>query len=1049
MKTVIKLLGVIAFTLGLFLIVVSFAFYYLVRTGEFQRFVLDEMEAKTELKIQLGEANLEVGRILGIGFRDFALSEPNAAQPEITAQRVTARVALRPLFQRKLVLYGVRLYKPTARVVRDKEGRIPLLDKLLSLPFLKQEATQFGVDLQAIGIQDGEVDFEDQQAKGGHRTLRYRNIDLDLERIRGHKLTDFIRELIKLKQPQPKGMALDFDLRSVVGTGNETTTARAKGRMVFPQETLELRNAWWNVQLQFDNLSPGLVQQYAGGPWPVKSVTGIFAPRFHLEGSLVNQIRLRGVLSFKQFGIDAPDLFAAPLSPGDGQAEFDVDWKPQRLAISRFDFRSKELRFTMQGETGLSAGADSRLQLNLTAPWLPLVMLRKYLPVKTLGSPPLERFAADLKAGELQLKRVGISGTLGEMRNAAVSAAKGLFWFEGELRGVRAEFDANGYPPLDGVQGLVRLDKGVFTFQDLKGRYGQSRFANVEGSYALVPAAPGTLDIRGTGDLDLAELGEQMKTGLFPAQVAKLSSSLSELGGRAQIRLSLQRSGETTPRFEGKVTLDKARLRFEDIALTEMTGDLSLSPVEIRTEKLRALLSNSPVEIQLALINYASDDSNFDLRVDSTGVKAGIVAHLLLGTGSPEDPGTVRGSVRYQGSFGNKGTRKFTGNLDLVDVKLDHKPLLQPLRELSGRVNIDETGIDFQGLKGLLVGSRFEFDGRWRYKQNPQLLFSFAAPTLDVAYLISQIDPESTEWYATLTAQGKVGLIKGRLKGFEFTGLKTDLTLDHRVWQLKDVTMDSAGGVVEGTATVADNPDIVSFSLTPKIQSVPLQGVLNWFEAGQAEMTGKVNITGKLESKGNDSAERKQNLNGAFSLRIEDGTIHRLRVLVQILNLLDLSRWFTLRIPDLGKNGIRFRTISGDFHVNQGVFSTENLIVDSDDLRMTGGGKIDLANDQIDFVLAVRPFAGIDTVINYIPLIGRGIAAIKNSFLVASFNIKGPVDEPTITPAPLSTLSEWFLGVLGIPKNAIGWGGGDEKKDEPINGRPKESTKEPAPPETK
>jgi uncharacterized protein YhdP len=307
-------------------------------------------------------------------------------------------------------------------------------------------------------------------------------------------------------------------------------------------------------------------------------------------------------------------------------------------------------------------------------------------------------------------------------------------------------------------------------------------------------------------------------------------------------------------------------------------------------------------------------------------------------------------------------------------------------------VKIDETGIDFEGLKGLLVGSAFGFAGRWRYSQKPQLVFDFAAPALDVEHLLSQIDPESTEWYTTLTAQGKVSLVRGRFRGFEFTDLKSDLALDRRIWRLENAVMRSGGGSVQGVATVADQPDSAAISLAPKIHGIPVQGMLNWFEAGQAEMTGAVNVTGKLESIGQNGLERKQNLNGALSLRIEDGTIHRLRLVVQILNLLDLSRWFTLKLPDLGKDGIRFRSISGDFKVHQGVFSTQNLIVDSDDLRMTGSGKIDVGKDQIDFVLAVRPFAGIDTVIGYIPLIGRGFAAIKNSFLVASFNVRGPLD---------------------------------------------------------
>src|SRR4029450_2187657 len=94
-------------------------------------------------------------------------------------------------------LSQLRLDKQVARRMRDKEGRIPLLDKLLNLPFLKQEATQFGLDLHAIRIQDGEVDFEDQQAEGDNRTTRFRDVDLELERIRGQHIRDFVGEVNK------------------------------------------------------------------------------------------------------------------------------------------------------------------------------------------------------------------------------------------------------------------------------------------------------------------------------------------------------------------------------------------------------------------------------------------------------------------------------------------------------------------------------------------------------------------------------------------------------------------------------------------------------------------------------------------------------------------------------------------------------------------------------------------------------------------------------------------------------------------------------------
>ena len=118
-----------------------------------------------------------------------------------------------------------------------------------------------------------------------------------------------------------------------------------------------------------------------------------------------------------------------------------------------------------------------------------------------------------------------------------------------------------------------------------------------------------------------------------------------------------------------------------------------------------------------------------------------------------------------------------------------------------------------------------------------------------------------------------------------------------------------------------------------------MQSFLRWFDITTTEMTGSVNLTGSLQTTGNDDAERKRNLNGAFNLKIEEGIIHRMRILVQILNLLDLSRWFTLQLPDLTKDGIRFRSVAGDFKVNKGVYFTQNLVVDSDDLRMTGTGR--------------------------------------------------------------------------------------------------------------
>src|ERR671918_3244826 len=111
MKIFIKLCLFLAATSILLVIIGSLAFYHLIRVGEFRRFLISQLEQQTQLRVQLGEGDLELGWIAGIGFRDLKLSEPAAAEPLLTAERITARVALLPLLQRKLIFYDVRLLK--------------------------------------------------------------------------------------------------------------------------------------------------------------------------------------------------------------------------------------------------------------------------------------------------------------------------------------------------------------------------------------------------------------------------------------------------------------------------------------------------------------------------------------------------------------------------------------------------------------------------------------------------------------------------------------------------------------------------------------------------------------------------------------------------------------------------------------------------------------------------------------------------------------------------------------------------------------------------
>jgi uncharacterized protein involved in outer membrane biogenesis len=1025
-----KLLRVAAFLTAavvLFFVVVALAFYHLVRTGEFRRYLIAEIEQKTELKLQLGEADLELGGILGISFRDVAIAESDVAAPALSAERVTARVAFWPLLNRRLVFFQVHLKNPHARLVRDRSGKIPLLERLLNLPFLKQDTSQFAFDLRTVAIADGEVEFTDHYSESAPVTTRLHRVALVLERVRGQALREFVAHWVAPKE-QPPGAALKFDLGAGVEWNGQQANFRAQGKLVFPEKTFDLARAWHNLDARIEKMPATMVGTYGVKLQDVKFLEGALGAQLHIEGNRDQRLNIRGKVDFQRLSLDAPEWFAAPVQAGDGQIQLDIRWQPGQWDVSRLDYRSKELALGVKGQLSRVADGDTRLRLDLTGQPLAMTALKKYFPARWLAASKIAQLVSAATEGQLQIHKAGVNASAAAIRGMLDSGSIEGLSFDAEVRNAGGDIPG-GYPPVRAVNGRIALERGRFAFSNWRGVWGRTRFTDVDGRYDYAPATAGAWQMRARGEADLGELREQAQRGLLPAEMAKPLLSVQALGGRVKFDANLNRSGDGAPVAEANLELDGARLQWDKFSFTDIDGDVAVTRAQIKTDKARARISGSPVTLRLELTNYMADDGLFDLTVDSTGVRAGIVSTLLLERGSLQDPGIVRGAVRYRGSFHGQRDNKLTGNLELINVQLALQPLLQPLRRLHGKIAIDENGIDFQNMQGLLVGVPASASGRWYYTRKPQLVFDFAAGNLDINYLISQIDPEATDFYADLQAEGRVVLGRSRIKSFELTDVKSNLILDRRYWQFPNFTARADGGAVSVPLKIMHKPDAIGINAEARVQNVPLATFMRWFDMATSEITGTVDVAGKIDTFGRDDGERKRNLSGAFNLKIANGTIHRMRILVQLLNILDLSRWFSLQLPDLGKQGIRFRTITGDFKINQGVYSTENLLVDSDDLRMTGAGKIDPPNGEIDFLVAVRPFAGIDTAITRIPLLGRGIAAIKNSFLVASFNISGQIDDPTITPAPLGTLSEMVWGVLRIPKSLIPFFGDEIKTD--------------------
>jgi uncharacterized protein involved in outer membrane biogenesis len=1021
MKKLLKVAGFFAVALVVLVVALLLAFYHLIQVGEFRRFLVSELEKRTRLKASVGSAEVRLGKVTGISFGDFALLEPDTGRPVMTSERVLVRVALLPLLERRLDFYEIRLQQPTLKLGGDERGEVRLLELFLPTLSPDQEQGPFSLDLRQLKVEKGELVFFDRREGQALAPIRFRDIDLSLRRLSGQGLLGSPGE----KAPQGGqskrvGPGVDFALKAIVERNGSGARLESQGKVVSPDGELRLERLWLDAETQIESMPVGLFADYYGSALPAAAMRGKIGGRVRWRGILGEQVQVKGAVELSELEIDAPQFFAAQIAPGGARVELEVEWQPEEVRLARVDWRSDEVSFALRGTLNWRDKNDPELKLQFSTPFLPFVKARKYLPLRVFGSPTLEQWAGAVEQGEISFVRIGIDGHLSEIRKRSEA---GVIGFEAELQDLGGRLVGEGHLPWRGVSGRVIVEDGVLYYRGIKGVFGNSRISELNGVHRGIMGEAGRVEVRARGEVDLAELGALPGSKLVAPSMAQAHAQLKELSGRGKFDISLRKAAMTPYQAEGRLAVESAALRVADFSFSQVRGEIGFSPKEIRLEKVSGLMAGAPVRAS-GILNLTGR-SPFDLTFDSPGVKAGVVAKMLLGLGSPEDPGTVRGTIRYQGALASAEDKRVSGTLELVGAQF---PLFrQPLRDLSGKLRFDSGGIDFQGLKGRLAGSAFEFRGQWRYAEKPQLVFALNAPEMDLGPLFTQMGDTSGDWYDRLQAKGRVDIKKGKYENFEFADLQTDLVLDRRTWRLSNFSARSQGGAIESSGSFTDGPENLTFAIESKVHGVPVKGFLSWFEMKTTEVTGNVHITGRLDSSGKTGAERKRNLNGAFHLELEDGVLRRLSILVRILNLIDLSRWFTLQLPDISQQGIRFRRITGDFNVSRGVYSTQNLLVDSDDLRLSGAGKIDGVEGDVDLVVAVRPFPRVTSAVSSIPLIGRGLAAIKNSFLVASFRVSGSADNPIVVPAPLSTLSEFFFGALDIPKSLMGLPGEERK----------------------
>ena len=149
-------------------------------------------------------------------------------------------------------------------------------------------------------------------------------------------------------------------------------------------------------------------------------------------------------------------------------------------------------------------------------------------------------------------------------------------------------------------------------------------------------------------------------------------------------------------------------------------------------------------------------------------------------------------------------------------------------------------------------------------------------------------------------------------------------------------------------------------------------------------ITGEARVTGTIRGHGKNPHGLYPTLDGKMEVLLENGRIFKSqeRAVWKIISILNLPAVLQGKV-DLEKDGLPYNKISATVLARNGLFETENLIIDSPIVKITAAGNYDLPTDQIDMVWAVSPFGSYAQFLKTIPLFGRLFAGDRKGFATA------------------------------------------------------------------
>ena len=369
------------------------------------------------------------------------------------------------------------------------------------------------------------------------------------------------------------------------------------------------------------------------------------------------------------------------------------------------------------------------------------------------------------------------------------------------------------------------------------------------------------------------------------------------------------------------------------------------------------------------------------------------------------------------------------GWVALTEGVMEVKGLEAPMTNIFLRLKIDSNEAALQRVEFRMMDS----DGRLRgavkdWKGQPEINITFESSKFDIDLLIpkegrSPLRDILERLAAKGSLEGTMTIDRPRYKDVPLKNLSALMRIHDNLVIVDRIRGESDGGPLAGRVLVhlpPNKPAAVRGSF--HIKDLPFEQVHQSIGHEERLVTGSLSLRGKIQGHGRNAQGVLPTLHGKIDVMIKDGHVRQGTVLPKILKILNLPTVLQDEV-DFDQDGFPFDKTTGTLTIEDGIVTSQDIVVDSPIMKMTAAGNYNLKRDHLEVVSAVSPFGRYSDFLKDIPLFGKILAGDRKGLATALFSVTGSIENPNVVYMPVSSLTTGLGGfgqlALDILKNTF------------------------------